>query len=168
MLNDRDLIWAISSTTKFPSTEEKNRIISGLKWLGLLSDTPIIARGNPLDTLCATLEEKMQYGPGERDMCMLQHKFVIEDKDGKRVKNLRPRTDKKETVTSTLLEYGDPNGYSSMAKLVGVPCGVAAQQVLDGIISTPGILAPLNSKINGSLMETLKKEGIECKEEVVA
>jgi len=78
------------------------------------------------------------------------------------------RANKKETVTSTMLEYGDPNGYSSMAKLVGIPCGVAAQQVLDGIISTPGILAPMNAKINDPLIETLKMEGIECKEEVVA
>ena len=70
-------------------------------------------------------------------------------------------------MTSTLLDYGDPNGYSSMAKLVGIPCGVAAQQVLDGIISTPGVLGPLNAKINGPLIETLKKEGIECREEVI-
>lgn len=55
-----------------------------------------------------------------------------------------------------------------MAKLVGIPCGVAAQQVLDGIISTPGILAPIHAEINGPLIKTLKKEGIECKEEVVA
>ena len=54
-----------------------------------------------------------------------------------------------------------------MAKLVGTPCGVAAQQVLDGIISTPGVLGPLDAKINGPLIETLKKEGIECKEEIV-
>ena len=55
-----------------------------------------------------------------------------------------------------------------MAKLVGVPCGVAAQQVLDGVISTPGILAQINSEINGPLILDLKKEGIECKEEIVA
>jgi saccharopine dehydrogenase (NADP+, L-glutamate forming) len=71
-------------------------------------------------------------------------------------------------LTATILDYGDPKGYSSMAKLVGIPCGVAAQQVLDGVISTPGILAPLNAKINGPLIETLEKEGIECKEEIVA
>ena len=71
-------------------------------------------------------------------------------------------------MTSTLLDYGDPKGYSSMAKLVGVPCGVAAQQVLDGVISTPGVLAPLNAEINGPLIEILKMEGIECKEEIVA
>ena len=153
----RDLIWAISSKTNFPSTEEKNRIISGMKWLGLFSDAPINPRENPLDTLCATLEEKMQYGEGERDMCILQHKFVVEYKDGRQ-----------ETITSTLLDYGDPREYSSMAKLVGIPCGVAAQQVLDGVISESGILAPINAKINGPLIETLKKEGIECKEEIVA
>ena len=84
-LMSRDLLGAISSRAKFPSTEEKNRIISGMKWIGLFSNTPITARGNPLDTLCATLEEKMKYGEGERDMCILQHKFQIEYKDGKQV-----------------------------------------------------------------------------------
>jgi hypothetical protein len=28
--------------------------------------------GNPLDTLCATLEKKMQFEEGERDLVMLQ------------------------------------------------------------------------------------------------
>ena len=42
-------------------------------------------------------------------MVMLQHKFEIENKDGT-----------KETRTSTICDYGDPNGYSSMARLVGV------------------------------------------------
>lgn len=50
----------------------------------------------------------MSYGPDERDMVMLQHKFEVENKDGS-----------KETRTSTLCEYGDPKGYSAMAKLVG-------------------------------------------------
>lgn len=36
----------------------------------MFSDTPITPRGNPLDTLCATLEEKCQYGPGERDLVL--------------------------------------------------------------------------------------------------
>jgi outer membrane cobalamin receptor len=34
-----------------------------------------------------------------------------------------------ETRTSTLCEYGDSKGYSAIAKLVGVPCGVAVRQV---------------------------------------
>ena len=61
------------------------RIIEGLRWIGLFSDEKVIPRGNLLDTLCATLEQKMQYGPNERDMVMLQHKFEIELASGKKV-----------------------------------------------------------------------------------
>lgn len=121
---EADVLWAISSKTAFADNDERDRILAGLRWIGLFSDEPITPRGNPLDTLCATLEQKMQYGPGERDMVMLQHKFEIENQDGSR-----------ETRTSTLVEYGDPKGYSAMAKLVGVPCGVAVKMVLDGTLN---------------------------------
>ncbi|KAJ9411632.1 hypothetical protein DTO045G8_539 [Paecilomyces variotii] len=157
---EKDLLWAISSKTAFKDNDEKDRIVTGLKWLGIFSDAKITPKGNPLDTLCATLEEKMQFEEGERDLVMLQHKFEIENKDGSR-----------ETRTSTLCEYGAPTGsggYSAMAKLVGVPCGVAAKQVLDGTISEKGILAPMNSRINGPLMKELKeKYGIACQEKVI-
>ena len=46
----------------------------------------------------------------------LQHNFEIKNKDGSM-----------DTITSTLCEYGTPigsGGYSAMAKLVGIPCGV--------------------------------------------
>jgi saccharopine dehydrogenase (NADP+, L-glutamate forming) len=108
-----DLQSKMLSMAKFESPQEEERIISGLRWLGLFSEEPIIPRGNPLDTLCATLEKKMQYEEGERDLVMLQHKFVIEHKDGRR-----------ETRTSTLCENGDPKGYAAMARLVGIPCAV--------------------------------------------
>ncbi|MCJ1392342.1 Saccharopine dehydrogenase [NADP(+), L-glutamate-forming] [Xylographa bjoerkii] len=154
---ESDLALAVTLKTQFANNEEKARIMTGLRWIGLFSDEKIIPRGTPLDTLCATLEPKMQYGPGERDLVMLQHKFEIEHKDGS-----------KETRTSTLCDYGDPGGYSSMAKLVGVPCAVAVRQVLDGTISEKGILAPMTPRINDPLMMELKKYGIEMKEETLA
>ncbi len=46
----------------------------------------------------------------------LQHNFEIENKDGN-----------KDTITSTLCEYGTPigsGGYTAMARLVGIPCAV--------------------------------------------
>ncbi|KAF2993809.1 Saccharopine dehydrogenase [NADP(+), L-glutamate-forming] [Curvularia kusanoi] len=153
-----DIVWAISSRHKFPSTEEKERIIAGLEWIGMFSDEKIIPRGNPLDTLCATLEKKMQYEEDERDFVMLQHKFLIENKDGSKV-----------VRTSTLADYGDPKGYSSMAKLVGVPCAVAVQQVLDGTIKEKGILAPMDPAICRPLMKTLEdKYNIRFREKTVA
>jgi hypothetical protein len=38
-----------------------------------------------LDTLCAQLEGLMKYEQGERDLIMLQHKFIVEWQDGKQV-----------------------------------------------------------------------------------
>jgi saccharopine dehydrogenase (NADP+, L-glutamate forming) len=67
------------------SEDEIERILKGFKWLELFSDKPVQRRGTLLDTLCATLEEKMQYEEGERDMVILQHKFEVELKDGTRV-----------------------------------------------------------------------------------
>ena len=80
---DSDLTWAISSKTKFSSTEEKERIMAGLRWMDLFSEKEITPRGTPLDTLCATMEEKMMFGEGERDLVVLQHKFEVEIKGRK-------------------------------------------------------------------------------------
>ncbi|KAI5293199.1 Saccharopine dehydrogenase [NADP(+), L-glutamate-forming] [Ascosphaera acerosa] len=144
---EADLVAAVVGKTSFKDAEEQQQVLNGLRWMGLFSDEPVDPRGNPLDTLCATLARKMAYGPDERDMVMLQHKFEIENADGS-----------SETRTSTLVEYGDPKGYSAMARLVGVPCAVAVQQVFDGTISEEGILAPMTEEICAPLRKTLEEK----------
>lgn len=156
--SEKDLTTRVFEASTFKDESEQNRIISGLKWLGLYSDKKIAPKGNPLDTLCSTLEELMLYSEGERDMVVLQHTFGIEWQDGTQ-----------ETRTSTLVDLGDPKGYSSMAKLVGVPCAVAAQQILSNTLGAKGLVAPMSSKVNNSIMETLKdKYGIYLTEKTVA
>ncbi|KAG0377676.1 saccharopine dehydrogenase (NADP+, L-glutamate-forming) [Mortierella sp. AD032] len=152
---EADLVELIKEKSSIKG-DEIERIIKGMKWLGMFSTTPVTRRGNYLDTLCATLEEKMMYGKGERDMVMLQHKFEVELKDGT-----------KQTRTSTILEYGNPEGASAMARLVGMPCGVATQLVLDGVIRTPGILAPMSADINDPLIKGIEAEGVVCHEEIL-
>jgi len=156
---EADLIRAICARTVFKDDEQREHLCAGLRWLGLFSSERITPRGNPLDTLCATLEKKLQYGPGERDLVILQHKFEVELQDGTT-----------QTRLSTLCEYGssEPDGYSAMARLVGITCAVAVQQVLNGTLADKGILAPMNSRINDPLIEELKSRyGIFCKEEII-
>ena len=136
--------------------DESQRIIYGLKWLGLYSATKVHRRGNLLDTLCATLEEKMQYEEGERDMVMLQHKFGIEWADGR-----------KETRTSTGLWFGVPNGDSAMATTVGVPCAITTQLILDGVITKRGVLAPMTMDLVEPIMKKLEEHGIKMDEQIV-
>ncbi|KAI9140331.1 saccharopine dehydrogenase [Paraphysoderma sedebokerense] len=154
-LTQESLTPVVVQKAKLTDKAEIERIIDGMRWIGLFSSTPATRRSNILDTLCATLESKMQYGDGERDMVFLQHRFQVETKDGK-----------KETHTSTLIEYGQPNGVTAMAKTVGVPCGVATQLILDGKITMKGVLAPMNEEIVIPLMTELEKEGISMIEEV--
>ena len=103
----------------------------------------------------------MAYEEGERDFVMLQHKFEIEHKDGR-----------KEMRTSTLVDYGEPEGsggYSSMARLVGVPCAVAVLMILDGEITDKGILAPVTPELADPIRLKLKEKfGIDLKEKALA
>lgn len=80
------LVAKVKALAQFPDESEATRIVSGLKWLGLFSPEKVVPRGgNLLDTLCARLEGLMKYEEGERDLVMLQHKFIVEWKDGKTV-----------------------------------------------------------------------------------
>ena len=150
---------AIKTTCKFTSQAEGDQIVSGLKWIGVLSSEPAPVRaGTTLDTLCEQLEKQLMYEPGERDMVMLQHKFLIEWKD-----------DSKETRTSTLELFGDPKGYSAMSKSVGVTCGIATQLLLDGnpALNKPGILQPYTSEICDPIRKIAEEEGLGMIEETV-
>lgn len=160
-VSDADLLKAVlkkAGADKLKEgDEQRQHIVLGMKWLGLLSDDAKVAkRGNYLDTLCATLEEKMKYGEGERDMIFLQHKFICENASGQ-----------KQTRLSTLVEYGVPGGYSAMAKTVGVPCGVAVQLILDGKLKEKGVLAPMSMAVCKPFITTLEKEGITMVEEII-
>ncbi|KAF8523482.1 saccharopine dehydrogenase [Hysterangium stoloniferum] len=149
----------------------RDQVVSGLRWIGLLGAEKATVRATLLDTLCARLEELMMYEQGEQDMIVLQHRFGVQWKDGG-----------EETLTSTLITYGNPlpGGYTAMALTVGLPCGIATQLVLDGEIKTKGVCTPYfgrradGSKYAGSSKEArdmcellrvkLEEEGVGCVE----
>ena len=87
--SEKFLIPRVRELCSFSSGRESQRIIDGLRWIGLFSSAEATVRGgNLLDTLCAQLEKALSYRLGERDLVMLQHKFVIEWKDGQKVESL--------------------------------------------------------------------------------
>ncbi|KAF8629313.1 hypothetical protein AX15_003516 [Amanita polypyramis BW_CC] len=148
--SERTLVSRVKEICKFPDESETTRIISGLRWIGLFSNEKVSPKaGNLLDTLCAQLETLMKYDEGERDLVMLQHKFVVEWKDGK-----------EQIITSTLESYGVRGGHSAMALLVGLPCGIATQLVLDGVLNKVGVLAPYTKDICDPIREILEREGV--------
>ncbi|KAI8288736.1 Saccharopine dehydrogenase [Colletotrichum sp. SAR11_57] len=142
--DEKALINRTEELCDFTSNAERKDIIEGLRWIGLFSDKPATLRGNLLDTLCAELEKLMSFQPGERDLVMLQHKFVVEWKDGSKV--------------TGSLSYE----YSAMAKSVGVTCGIATQLLLNGepALNVPGVLAPYKAEICDPIRKAVESEGI--------
>ncbi|KAK8017750.1 saccharopine dehydrogenase [Apiospora rasikravindrae] len=152
------LIARVDTLCGFMEARVRKEVMDGLRWMGLFSNELAVAKGNPLDTLSARLAELCSFQPGERDLVMLQHKFVVEWQNG--------TTD---IITSTMELFGEPDGYSGMAKSVGVTCGIATQLLVDGhpVIAKPGVVAPYTKEICDLLREQVEREGIEFKEVVL-
>ncbi|WRT68637.1 spermidine synthase [Kwoniella shivajii] len=131
------------------SFEKDAKILIGkFRGLGLLSSEKVTLRGTPLRSLSALLEEKCQFQEGEVDIVLLQHTFEVINVDGT-----------EQTIKATLEAYGDRNGgHSAMARLVGVPCGVAVQFVLEGVLNTPGVHQPYDEPTCKLFRDRLEKE----------
>lgn len=54
-----------------------------------------------------------------------------------------------------------------MALTVGVPCGIAVQLVLDGVLNQIGIQAPYSKEICDPIRKLLEEEGIGMVERVL-
>lgn len=137
------------SLAKHLNLDIKDDIIMRIEWLGLLEDkTPVLKEGSALDLLVSLLMEKLQYAKGERDMLIMQHEFI------------GAYADRKEKTTSTLVDYGIPNGESSMSRTVGLPAAIAARLILQGKINLTGVHIPVLSEIYEPVMAELEKKGI--------
>ena len=123
--------------------------LDAIENLGLLEEEPIVKLNTPIDTITHFLANKLSYKPNERDIIIMRHNIGIEWPDG---------TNEERYIN--LVVYGDPNGYSAMAKTVGYPTGIAAKMVLNGEIQTRGVIAPMTSEIYHPMLMRLRDEGI--------
>ena len=148
---ESNLIDAVASTTKLTPTDP---IISRLQWLGLFADKKIpTGTTTRLDALCHLFEEKMQYAPGERDMLVMHHEFTVK------------YSSRKEKITSTLIDYGIPNGDSSMSRTVTIPVAIATRMILEGKLSLTGVIRPTMPELYEPILNELQTQGIRFNED---
>jgi saccharopine dehydrogenase (NADP+, L-glutamate forming) len=146
--------WVPEAQLKtIPST-----IIKNFEWLGLFSDEPIgLDKGSNIDILVNRMQQKMPYQPGERDMIILKHKFMAE----------YPKEKRQEKIESTLIDFGIPNGDSSMSRTVSLPAAIAAKLILTGKIKALGVQIPVNPEIYKPVLAELETLKIVCKEKTL-
>uniref|UniRef100_A0A8D1MH97 Alpha-aminoadipic semialdehyde synthase, mitochondrial n=1 Tax=Sus scrofa TaxID=9823 RepID=A0A8D1MH97_PIG len=123
--------------------------LEAAEWLGLLGDEQVPRAESLVDALSKHLAAKLSYGPGEKDMIVMRDNFGIRHPSGHL-----------ENKTIDLVVYGDVNGFSAMAKTVGLPTAMAAKMLLDGEIQAKGLMGPFSKEIYGPILERIKAEGI--------
>ncbi len=125
-----------------------SEIISKFEWLGFFSN--VVVEGDPtyLDILANRMLELMPYKKGEVDMIVLQHDFIAE------------YPNKKEAVTSLLLDFGIKDGDSAMARTVSLPAAIAVKLMLENKINLTGVHIPVLPEIYLPVMDELEKMNI--------
>ena len=111
---------------------------------------------NVLDVLSQQMQDKLYYAEGEKDMIAMQHKFTIENADGS-----------EDLITSTLIDFGIPNGDSSMARTVSLPLGIGVNMMAEGKINLTGVQIPNVPEIYEPVLAELETLGIKMNEKRV-
>lgn len=141
------------SLTSYLRINDYSKVLKTLEWLGLLSEKTIsFDRGSPLDVLADLMKERLELKEGERDMVILQHEFVAE------------YNDRTEEMTSTFIDYGEPDGYTSIAKMVGLPAAIASRLIMEGKIDFKGVHIPVKKESYEPVLKGLEKEGVNSEE----
>lgn len=147
-----DLKLAVATRLKL---EVDSEVINSFDWLGLFSDRRLPSRKiSPLDLLVALMVDKLKYREGERDLTVLQHEIVV-DYPGKG----------REKITSTLIDFGQPHGHTSMSRTVGLPVAIGVKLILEGQIHRSGVLTPTVAEIYQPILDELQSLGLGFKEE---
>jgi len=133
-------------------------IMANLTWLGLLSDEPISCKGDTAaDVMIDLLKKKLKLPPGGRDMVAIVHEIEAE----------YPHQDNmRKILTSTFIEYGEPDGFTAIAKTVGLPAALATKLLLTGKLPITGCHIPTHSAVYSQVLPELEKEGMIFKEKV--
>jgi saccharopine dehydrogenase (NADP+, L-glutamate forming) len=139
---DQRLKEATAAKLGIPSSSE---IIKRLEWLGLFSDETVPDVGNRLDILSERMQEKLFFKAGEKDMLILRHRFIVENKDKTR-----------DLITSTLIDFGIPFGDSSMARTVSLPMAIGTRLIAEARITMKGVVTPIHPEIYEPVLHELE------------
>jgi saccharopine dehydrogenase-like NADP-dependent oxidoreductase len=119
--------------------------IKKLQWLGLLgSELLPLGTVNVFDMFAHVLQEKLVFGPDEIDLLVQHHEFVA----------VFP--DRREKITSTMVDTGIRGGDSSMARTVSLPAAIATRMILEGRIQLTGVHIPVLPEIYEPVLAELE------------
>lgn len=128
-----------------------------LEELDIFSPTKMVElkKATPAQILQKILMDSWTLDADDKDMIVMYHKFGYR-LDGKM-----------HQIDATMVCIGDDQTYTAMAKTVGLPVAIAAMDILNGKITTPGVQIPISREVYTPILAELEEFGIEFSEKNV-
>lgn len=128
-----------------------------LEELDIFSPTKMVGlkKATPAQILQKILMDSWTLDADDKDMIVMYHKFGYR-LDGKM-----------HQIDATMVCIGEDQTYTAMAKTVGLPVAIAAMDILNGKITTPGVQIPISKEVYDAILKELEDFGIEFTEKKV-
>lgn len=129
-----------------------------LVWLDLFDDKKKIGikEATPAQILQKILEDKWQLEPTDKDMIVMYHRFVYFI-DGAH-----------KEITSSMVNIGEDQTYTSMSNTVGLPVGICAKAMLNKTITLKGVQIPTTKVVYEPILKELEEYGVVFNEKQIA
>jgi len=116
------------------------------EWLDLFdkSSTIGLTDASPAQLLEKILVDKWILDPDDKDMLVMYHEFEY-DLD-----------DQHYCITSSMVNIGENQTYTSMANTVGLPAAIAAKMIINGEITEKGVTLPINPEVYNPILKELE------------
>ena len=88
-------------------------------------------------------------------MIVMHHEFIAE------------YPSKNEYITSTLVDFGIPNGDSAISRTVALPAAIAVKMILEKKINVTGVHIPIIPEFYNPMLDELEEIGIKFIEKTV-
>ena len=135
--------------------EMESEVMHKLLWLGIFSSELVgLNQGTPAQILEHILKKKWTLDQTENDMIVMWHKFNYLDSDNN-----------EKEIHSTMVAVGEDPINTAMSKTVGLPLGIATKLILDGQITSRGVVIPIEKSIYEPILDELKVFGFDFIEE---
>ncbi len=130
------------------------RAIKAIEYLGFLSNESMNRTiDSAYEITSDAMIERMMQAPHERDMTVMQHNFIATYPNGK-----------SEMIVSRLLDYGIPNGDTSIARTVSLPLAIAVDMLANNQLQLKGVYRPILPEIYNTILDNLLTLGIQMEE----
>ena len=145
-----------NKVAEYLKLDPESAIMYKLRWTGIFDKEKIgLKNATPAQILQRLLEKKWKMDEDDKDMIVMQHKFVY------------TLNNEKKRLFSSMIVYGEDQTHTAMSITVGTPVAIAVKMILNGNITAKGVKIPIEKNIYEPILKELENYKMKFIEEEI-